>query len=737
MPATATYSPTGNPYIDGVLGGTKWAVSSLTFSFPSDSAFYGSGYGYGEPSNNFQAFNSAQQTAVRTILQSYSSVVNVKFTEITETSTQHADLRFSESDSPGTAWAYYPSTSAAGGDAWFNNSSHSYDNPQKGNYGWLTIIHETGHAMGLKHPHETSGAFGPMPTDRDSLEYSVMSYHSYVGATQPYYTNENWSYPQSLMIYDIAALQAQYGANYATQAGDTVYGWDPQTGEMFIDGVGQGAPGANRVFLTIWDGGGSDTYDFSDYSTDLNVNLQPGGWTTTSAAQLANLGDGHVAAGNVANALLYQNNPASLIENVVGGSGNDSILGNAANNVFAGGAGNDSIDGLGGINTAAYSGRASDYSWVQNADDTWTVADLRAGTPDGSDTLRNIRFLKFEDVTIDLGPSLAVITGTVADDIIDAGHTVAGQPLPTNSEDLVYGMAGNDKLSGLGGDDQLYGGSGTDTLNGGDGNDLLDGGAGADTMAGGLGDDVYVVDKAADKVTELAGAGTDAVQSSVTYTLPTNVEKLTLTGAAVINGTGNALGNVLIGNGAANILNGGSGADRMLGGFGNDIYVVDNAGDVADETGGDGTDLVRASISFSLADAVHAIGSIENLTLTGSAAINGTGNASANVLIGNSGANVLTGGAGADTLDGGGGNDTFVFAPGFGKDTITDFTAGPNPGPHDIIAFDHTIFTDFNAVVAASSQAGANAVITVDVDNTVTLMNVAVANLHADDFNFT
>ena len=130
MPATANYSPTGDPYIDGVLSGIKWAVSSLTFSFPTDPAFYGSSYGNGEPNNNFQAFNSAQQTATRTILQNYSSVVNMKFTEKAETSTQHADLRFSESDSPGTAWAYYPSTAAEGGDAWFNNSS--YDNPQKG-----------------------------------------------------------------------------------------------------------------------------------------------------------------------------------------------------------------------------------------------------------------------------------------------------------------------------------------------------------------------------------------------------------------------------------------------------------------------------------------------------------------------------------------------------------------------------------------------------------------------------
>ena len=114
--------------------------------------------------------------------------------------------------------------------------------------------------------------------------------------------------------------------------------------------------------------------------------------------------------------------------------------------------------------------------------------------------------------------------------------------------------------------------------------------------------------------------------------------------------------------GGDDYLDGGAGADHMLGGTGNDTYVVDNAGDVVDETGGDGLDLVKASVTFSLADAVHAIGDIENLTLTGTANINATGNALDNVLIGNSGNNVLIGGAGADTLDGGGGTDTASYA---------------------------------------------------------------------------
>jgi serralysin len=399
--AVASVSPIGNSYIDGVLAGTKWAGNSLTFSFPTDPSFYGSAYGYGENTTGFEAFTATQQAAVRSILANYSSVINFTFTEIAETSSQHADLRYAESDKPSTAWAYYPSAAATGGDAWFNRSTNWYNYPVQGNYAWLTMLHETGHAMGLKHPQDVLGSFGIMPADRDSLEYTVMSYRSYLGAPTTGYTNE--SYPQTLMMYDIAALQIMYGANYSTNSGDTVYSWDPLTGREYVNGVAQTAPGLNRIFMTVWDGGGQDTFDFSNYATNLNINLQPGAWSTVSSAQLAYLGNGHYAAGNIANALLYQGNVASLIENVIGGAGNDTILGNTVANRLTGGAGNDMLDGNAGNDTAVYSGDQSQYRVVQNPDGTWTVTDLRTGTPDGIDTLRNIEYLQFRDTIVQVG----------------------------------------------------------------------------------------------------------------------------------------------------------------------------------------------------------------------------------------------------------------------------------------------------------------------------------------------
>jgi hypothetical protein len=202
----------------------------------------------------------------------------------------------------------------------------------------------------------------------------------------------------------------------------------------------------------------------------------------------------------------------------------------------------------------------------------------------------------------------------------------------------------------------LTGGSGNNVLTGLAGNDRLDGGAGADHMFGGTGNDTYVVDNAGDVADETDGDGTDTVQSLLSFSLADGVhaagaiENLTLTGSAAINATGNELNNVLLGNSAANVLmgaggndtlNGGAGADKMYGGIGDDTYVIDNAGDVANEIDGNGTDTILSSISFNLADTVHAVGSLENLTLTGTGAINAVGNALDNVLTGNSGANVL------------------------------------------------------------------------------------------------
>lgn len=253
----------------------------------------------------------------------------------------------------------------------------------------------------------------------------------------------------------------------------------------------------------------------------------------------------------------------------------------------------------------------------------------------------------------------------------------------TSGADTLNGTAGTDTINGLGSDDILNGLGGADILNGGAGSDTMNGGAGVDAMRGGAGNDVYVVDDVGDTVDESVGGsgGTDTVQSTISFSLADPVvlgavENLSLTGSGAINATGNALANILTGNDGANILDGGAGADTMRGGAGDDTYVVERTSDTVDESvaGSGGTDTVLSSVTFSLANASRVLGAVENLTLSGTAGINATGNTLANVLVGNSGANVLDGGAGADTMRGGGGGDTYIVDN--SNDTIDEAAVG-------------------------------------------------------------
>ena len=303
-------------------------------------------------------------------------------------------------------------------------------------------------------------------------------------------------------------------------------------------------------------------------------------------------------------------------------------------------------------------GNGNDTYVVDNAGDTASEA-----SGSGTDTVQST-----VSFTLAAGVENLVLTGTAA--INGTGNARRQRDHRQLRRQHALRAGGNDTLTGFGG------------------NDRLDGGTGADAMTGGNGNDTYVVDNAGDTASEASGSGTDTVQSTVTFTLATGVENLVLTGSAAINGTGNAGVNAITGNSAANMLSGlggndtltgfggndrldgGTDADAMSGGNGNDTYVVDNAGDTASEASGSGVDTVQSTVTFTLA------AGIENLALNGAAAINGTGNASANTISGNSAANRLDGNGGNDTMTGFGGADVFVFDDGDGADTVTDFANG-------------------------------------------------------------
>ena len=295
-----------------------------------------------------------------------------------------------------------------------------------------------------------------------------------------------------------------------------------------------------------------------------------------------------------------------------------------------------------------------------------------------------------------------VLAGGVGNDtyIVDSGDTVielAGDGTDTVQTASSFALSGNVENLTLSGTSAINGtgDSSNNQLTGNSGANVLNGGTGADTMIGGAGNDTYVVDEAGDIVTEGNNAGTDLVQSSISYTLGSNLERLTLIGSAAINATGNTLGNIITGNSGNNTLNGGTaGIDTLLGGAGNDTYVVDRSGLTVTEAVGEGTDLVQSTLTYTLGTAV------ENLTLQGSSAINGTGNADANVIIGNSGNNTLNGMDGADTLIGGAGNDTYDIGAG---DVVTE-----NPGEGtDLVrsTVNHTLAADFENLTLLGSNA--------------------------------
>ncbi|WP_210168345.1 peroxidase family protein, partial [Devosia sp. Root685] len=421
---------------------------------------------------------------------------------------------------------------------------------------------------------------------------------------------------------------------------------------------------------------GDDTYEVDSGGDDITENANEGIDTVLASvnfnltdANLENLmftGTANLNGNGNAGANQITGNAGN--NNLNGLGGNDIIDGGAGNDTLTGGAGNDTIiGGLGTEDTTVFAGAASAYDYAVNATGQLVVTH-RNGGADGTDTLTGVENLSLNNVNYD------IILGSNTDDAALNGATGA------NNSQLVLGLDGNDTLNG---------GAGNDILLGGAGNDIHDGGTGADIMGGGAGNDTYIVDNTGDIVDEAANAGTDQVNSSVSFTLGANVENLTLTGTTDgVNGTGNALDNTINGNDGENQLFGGGGNDTINGGADADLL-----------DGGTGND-----------------------TLNG-----GLGNDS------------VTGGEGDDTIIVSDGNDTLRYtANGFGADTVTGFDADATGG-QDLVDLSGMGITaaNFATRVTIADVTGPNAaLITVDggTGGTIRLNGVTAASLTQTDF---
>ncbi len=337
----AAINATGDYRIDALLSPYKWVASTVTYSFYEDSVWAGQYYGTESPSE----VSEAVKTNARAIMALYSTVMNVNFVEVTETSNTIGHIRFMKSSAPGYAYAYYPASSAmfsTSGDIHLNSSydrlgdTNGFQHPA-GQHGYVSIIHEVGHAVGLKHPHSDSPN---LPAAEDNFARTVMTYN-FLGNS-----------PGTMMGYDLMALHYLYGARASRVGNDNYVGLRGAVDQYRLGTTLHITP-SNTTKQAIWDSAGYNTLDLSEVPSSTSgyrVDLQPLGWISTGAAYQTTYFVAGLSLG-----------PNVSVRRFVSSVSNDTVYANSEANVFAGYAtnrvtGNDVIHGATAADTIDLSG---------------------------------------------------------------------------------------------------------------------------------------------------------------------------------------------------------------------------------------------------------------------------------------------------------------------------------------------------------------------------------------------
>jgi serralysin len=661
---------------------------------------------YSGTQTNFSRVTEEQKAAIRTVLQMYSEICNMKFVEVNPGGyTNDAAMLFSNyvADDGAGAYAYYPGSmdaASAAGDVWLNNNSVSKTSLPMGGYAMYTLMHEIGHALGLSHPGLYNAGNGVSLSYannaqfvQDSGQYTNMSYWggSNTGANLG-------GYGDTPMLYDIAALQMKYGANTSTRSGDTVYGFGSNAGAFYDFTIN------SNPAITIWDGAGNDTLNTSGFSQRQTITLNSG--------EFSNIGG---LTQNVSIAF------GATIENAVGGQSADTIIGNAANNNLNGGNGSDILNGNNGDDILIGDGtgaRAAGQFQLAHINEAYSGSGWSDVFLQRTNFAIPATALTFEMLLrLDTAPTYAARIISYGDNAWDGyggqDFTVRADLYNRNYEVLVGGQSfdtglpigttfvGTD-VSRLSISWNKADGAISVYLNGAlvkSGNvgagtvlpataslDIMDGSW--KIMQGAIGDiRVWNTVRTATQID--TNAWTSLSNPASQQGLVANWQLNTSAGAGVFIDAAGRLGNLVpvsvstantpgvdsydFATAFADTLNGGEGSDTLSGDQGNDLLNGGNGVDIASYATARGAVRVSLAITGAQNTASAGIDTLQNIegisgsiyadTLTGNAAINqlfgGAGNDSLN---GGEGNDILSGDAGNDLIDGAGGEDTASYA---------------------------------------------------------------------------